>query len=364
LRSRSLRWPRGLGLVLIIDCSRSTVHRVALRKLTQRALGFRPPVSAKGFVIELTTNISLSFVRCHHWVMTQPKQHGPVVAAVVSSLSPGDVGKPFTTADRARAMVSHDWQMLGAQYEFAEIHGVSRGLPRGYFADLLGRAAAAGEQLGLAFAALRDAEVWRDTDIEPTSANQRNIAGRAIAEASGLWAVSAGHAAVNVVARIVRIHGEAGTLDKKLRWDGLPTPFDTGRFANLSLNAETAKSIGAAARRTREPALVELVEPISTLTKSAAWGALVLRRDAGYHRLRPQSVQGGVPSANPWEPDRSAGAWTLSVSTFSHYLPPVLEDVVSETHAGYEALASAMTQVHDRLPAALAAAGVPIWPTH
>jgi hypothetical protein len=49
------------------------------------------------------------------------------------------------------------------------------------------------------------------------------------------------------------------------------------------------------------------------------------------------------------------------VSTFSDYLPPVLEDVVAEMHAGYEALSWAMSAVLDRLPAALRAAGVPIW---
>lgn len=287
-------------------------------------------------------------------------QHeGPVVAAVVGTLSPGDVGTPFTDADRTRAMVPQNWQMLGALYKWAEVHGVSNGLPHGYVADLLGRAAAAGEQLGLAFAALRDAEVWRDTVAEPASASRRNIAGRAIAEASGLWAVSAGHAAVNVVARVVRIHSNAASLDKKLGWVGLPAPFDSGRPANLSLNAETVKHILAAAQRTGEVDLVELVEPLAGLTKSAAWAALVARRDAGYHRLRPQSIEGGVPSQNPWAADQTAGTLTLSVSTFSDYLPPALEDVVAETEAGYEVLSAAMSEVHDRLPAALGAAGVP-----
>ena len=111
-------------------------------------------------------------------------------------------------------MVPHDWQMLGAHYEWAELHGVTKGLRHGYFADSLGRAAAAGEQLGLAFAALRDAEVWRDTAEEPSSTSRRSIAGRAMAETSGLWAVSAGHAAVNVVARAVRIHSKAAALDR------------------------------------------------------------------------------------------------------------------------------------------------------
>lgn len=295
--------------------------------------------------------------------MSEPESKGPVVAAVVGTLLPGDVGKPFTDADRIRAMVSHDWQMLGAQYEWAEIHGVSKGLPHGYFADLLGRAAAAGEQLGLAFAALRDAEVWRDTATEPATANHRNIAGRAVAGASGLWAVSAGHAVVNVVARVVRIHSKAAGLDVKLSWTGLPAPFDSGRLANLSLNPETVKYILAAARQTGKVALADLVEPLDDLVKSAAWAALAARRDAGYHRLRPQSIEGGVPSVNPWATDQAAGTLTLSVSTFSDYVPPVLEEVVTETHAGYEALSSAMRDVHDRLPEALRAAGVPIWRT-
>lgn len=295
--------------------------------------------------------------------MSESESKGPVVAAVVGTLLPGDVGKPFTDADRIRAMVSHDWQMLGAQYEWAEIRGVSKGLPHGYFADLLGRAAAAGEQLGLSFAALRDAEVWCDTLSEPATPNHRNIAGRAVAEASGLWAVSAGHAVVNVVARVVRIHSKAAGLDAKLRWTGLPAPFDSGRLANLSLNPETVKYILVAARQTGEVALANLVEPLGDLVKSAAWAALVARRDAGYHRLRPQSIEGGVPSINPWATDQAAGTLTLSVSTFSDYVPPVLEEVVAETHAGYEALSSAMRDVHDRLPEALRAAGVPIWRT-
>lgn len=134
-------------------------------------------------------------------IVTEQKPRGRVAAAVVGTLSPGDVGKPFTDEDRGQAMISHDWQMLGAQYEWAELHGVTRGLPHGYFADLLGRAAAAGEQLGLAFAALRDAEVWRDAAVEPSSASRRTIAGRAMADASGHWAVSAGRAAVNVALR-------------------------------------------------------------------------------------------------------------------------------------------------------------------
>jgi hypothetical protein len=304
---------------------------------------------------------AMALTRGENVGVSQQKPKGTVAAAVVGTLSPGDVGKPFTDADRVAAMVPHDWQMLGAMYEWAEIHGVTSGLPHGYLSDLLGRAAAAGEQLGLAFAALRDAEVWRDTKVGPEYESRRTIAGRAMAEASGLWAVSAGHAAVNVVARVVRIHSNAAGLDTPLRWDGLPKPFDAGREANLSLNAEIVQHILKAAKTTGELALVEFVEPLHTLTRDLAWAALKKRRDAGYHRLRPQSIDGGVPSENPWIADTAAGALTMSVSMFSSYIPPTIDDVVEEAEAGYGALSSAMRNVHDRLPAAMRAAGAPIW---
>lgn len=298
----------------------------------------------------------------HDVGVSRDESGGSVVAAVVGTLSPGDVGKPFSDADRVRAMVPHAWQMRGAQYEWAEIHGVSMGLPHGFFADLLCRAAAAGEQLGLAFAALRDADVWRDNATEQASTSHRNIAGRAIAEASGLWAVSAWHAVANVVARVVRIHDRGAGLDKKLRWSGLPVPFDSGRSANLSLNAETVTRIMAVARQTGESTLVEFVAPLDALTNDPSWAAIVARRDAGYHRIRPQSIAGGVPPGNPWAADQSSGGLTLSVSTFKRYFPPVLEDVVAETQAGYDALSAAMREINDRLPAALRAAGFALWP--
>lgn len=292
--------------------------------------------------------------------MRKHEDKGSVASAVLSTLSPGDVGKPFADSDREQAMIPTDWQRLGTKYGWAEIHGVTHGLPHGYLTDLLGRAAAAGEQLGIAFAALRDAEVWRDTKPTVQSANQRSIAGRAMAEASGLWAVSAGHAAVNVVARVLRIHGGASNLDKKLQWTGLPVPFDSGKKANLSLNAPTVKKLALVAEETGEVALAKLIEPLETLVTSESWAAVMERRDAGYHRLRPQSIDGGVPQDNPWALD-NAGSLTLTVSVFANYVPPVLETVVSETQDGYKELASAMRTIHDTLPSAFKAVGIPIW---
>jgi hypothetical protein len=292
-------------------------------------------------------------------VMSTPA--GTAVAAVVGSLSPGNVGKDFTTSDKAFAQIPHDWQMLGASYQWAELHGAISGLPNGYAADLIGRAAAAGEQLALAFAAVRDAEVWRDTSVRPVQASRRSIAGRGMAEASGLWAVSAGHAITNVASRVVRLHKLASDLDKKLKWSVPPAPFDPSPKANLSINTPTVNSIMSVAKRTAEPALIELVQPLDVLVSSAAWRATTARRDAGYHRLRPQSLAGGVPARNPWSENAATGSTTMSVYESATYVPPALEEVVAEARAGYNALSLCMDQMLKSLPTALDAVGVPIF---
>ncbi len=172
-----------------------------------------------------------------------------VAAAVISTLAPDGGGRRFTDADRARAAVPHAWQMRGAQSHWSEIHGVANGLPRGYVSDLLARAASGGELLVLAFAALMDAEQWLEANGDPTSVSRRSLVGRGLAEASGLWSLSAGHAAVNVAARVVCISEGALSLEKGSR-TSLPTLFDQTLQANLSLNPKTIACVVAAAEQT------------------------------------------------------------------------------------------------------------------
>jgi len=240
------------------------------------------------------------------------------------------------------------------------MHGVVNGLPRGYVSDLLARAAAGGELLGLAFAALMDAEQWLEDSVDPKSASRRSLAGRGLAEVSGLWSLSAGHAAVNVAARVVCIPQGALNLGKG-SWTSLPTPFDQTPQANLSLNPKTVARVVAAAEQTGEIALRDFVAPLKRLVVNPAWEALVERRHVGYHRLRPQTLAGGVPARSPWRIDESTGYPTMSIKMTTDHVPPELEKIVMEAAAGYDALCSAMGDVNDRLPAAIRAAGVPLW---
>jgi len=280
------------------------------------------------------------------------------VSAVIPTFFPKG-GQGFDAAGIAQADISQAWQNLGIYVVPYEIRGITAGLPHGYMTEVIGRSAAAGEQLGLAFAAVRDAEVWQRTVPEPRQENRRAVAGRALAEAAGLWSISAGHAVTNVVARVVRAHQDSRYLDAALGWTQPPEPFGTDPKLNLnlSLNRDTVKALRRAAKETGVPSLADLVEPLRDLIVSDAWKALEQRRHVGYHRWRPQTVAGGVSTTNPWV-DQGDGSVSMTVSIGATHEPPPLETVVTEAREGYDALSSAMAEILATLPDALAGVGV------
>lgn len=290
-----------------------------------------------------------------------PPTGSVAISTVLGTFFP-EGGQPIGQSDKAQFAVASKWQELGGGAPFGEVHGVFGGMPHGYMTELLGRAAAAGEQVGLSLTLIRDAEFWRDLAIDTRSESRRAIAGRALAESSGLWAVSTGHAVVNVVARVIRAHKWSVYIDKKLGWDGPPAPFADAPGSNLSLNGDTVKTLARAARETGETPLLELVQPLRDLLQQPEWKALALRRDTGYHRWRPQSIDGGVPNTNPWV-DEGNGSLTLSVGISSGYVPPALEPLVAEARAGHDSLSLAMSEIFTRLPKAMTSSGIGMWQT-
>ena len=61
-----------------------------------------------------------------------------------------------------------------------------------------------------------------------------------------------------------------------------------------------------------------------------------------FHRWRPQSVDGGVATSNPWE-QTADGNFQLTMYATSQHQPPDTEEVVQEASDGLEALAEAMS---------------------
>lgn len=284
---------------------------------------------------------------------------GFVTSAVLSTFFPD--GEPAGRTDARQFHTSQRWQQLGHGAQTAEIHGALAGKPLGYVAELLGRGAAAGEQLGLSLTAVRDAEAWVAIAPKPGQENRRTIAGRAMAEASGLWSLSAAHAAINVVGRVVRMHGSTEPFDTKLKWKGLPDPFVENKKSNLSFNEPTVQVLADAAAATTSTPLTALVAPLTALVGNPAWTALMNRRNVGYHRWRPQSVSGGASTTNPWvDTGDGSGSQTMSIGVSPSHVPPALEPVVAESRAGHDALSQTMADVLDALPAALESFGIKV----
>lgn len=291
--------------------------------------------------------------------MKEPTRDPVVTGAAISTFFP-DGGNPVVKSDERQFTTSLKWQKLGELVDIGEVRGVLAGMPHGYMAETLGRAAAAGEQFGLALTAVRDAEVWRDIVPAGGQENRRVMAARGLAETSGLWSVSSGHAAANVVARVIRVHMLSVSMDAKLRWSGPPEPFAMTKGTNLSLNFPTISAVVAAAAATGESDLSAIVDPLHKLLKSAAWEALTLQRDVGYHRWRPQSLDGGVSTSNPWTKD-SGGGFSMLLGTSGGHVPPGIDELVAESRAGHDALTTALSDILDALPNAMIAAGVGIW---
>jgi hypothetical protein len=109
-----------------------------------------------------------------------------------------------------------------------------------------------------------------------------------------------------------------------------------------------------------DPAAIRLADRVVDLTKDPRWIALSNRRDVDFHRWRPQSVDGGVATSNPWE-ETEGGASKLTMYATSQHQPPDTEVLMQEASDGLDALAEAMGDWLATWPSALRGLGVPVF---
>lgn len=282
-----------------------------------------------------------------------------VTALVLRTLFSGVDYGPWPEPLPATAQTALDWQSIGQNVNFFELHGFTLGLEEGRVAELVGRIAAAGEQLGLAWTCEQDMRRW----LDPSAPRDRfSASSRALAEITGYYAMSAGHGLANVTLRTLLVHPEAAavidqTMDGK-RAKGF-APFSDAPAAWISLNKRAALQLQAAGAIVGQHSVNCMTERVAALAQDPRWIALISRRNVDYHRWRPQSVAGGVPTSNPWERTGS-GARMLAVGETSQYQPPDAEVVIQEAAAGLTALTEAMRDWLANWPGAIRDLGVPL----
>ncbi len=203
----------------------------------------------------------------------------------------------YSAFDQRVIQTALAWQVRGEQATFQEMRAISLRVQPNRAYVLYGRIASAGEQLGLAGAAYRDACAWlssvhSDNEVRPPA--------RALAEIASYYALAAAHGLVNVTARLLAFDNRSrAVLTQRFKASkGFP-PFDEKTDHWLAFNAGSVTGLEQAVDHHRDE-VREIVGLLRTLVEDDRWTRLVERRNTDFHRWRPQSVAGGVEPASPW----------------------------------------------------------------
>ena len=261
--------------------------------------------------------------------------------------------------------VAMDWQTRGTQASFIEMHTITRGAAQGRGFELIGRVAAAGEQLGLAGTALLEAKRWLEADRKVERG--ADMAMRALAEMTGYYAMSAGHGLINVTLRSLLLSPVctaeiANTQPKRYRRAGGFPPFSTSPDAWLFFNPKEIQYLQPAVTAAKDPSVNQWFDILPQLITDPRWEALTVRRHEDFHRWRPQSISGGVEPKNPWTTE-PGGASSLQIGVKGQYKPLDPAGLVTEAEAGLQALNEAMDAWMTAWPTALKGLGCPIFKT-
>jgi len=287
---------------------------------------------------------------------------GETVAMVLHHLTWTSSSRTVADAPLERAPVKKtamDWQELGAHAQWAELHGVTKGVVEGRMSELMGRAAVAGEQLGLAWTL--DQELQRWYTIGADGHRGQSMATRALAEMCGYYLLAAAHGLGNITVRTLMLSATAAAAVniKFSRAEGFP-PFSENRAAWLPLNSKLAAAGRQAAGDTGEGAAVDLAQVVVDLVAAPRWTALVDRRDTDYHRWRPQGLpSGGVPQRSLWgRPNPGTRVLEGGASFYDAIDHRALCRIAGDA---LDELTDAMANWLELWPRALAALGVPVF---
>lgn len=135
-------------------------------------------------------------------------------------------------------------------------------------------------------------------------------------------------------------------------------PFSDDREAWVVLSPRLVTALEAAAAAVGGAGISELVNAVASLRQDPRWTALEQRRGVDFHRWRPQSIDGGVRTQNPWQ---DLGNGQFSISAPQDNVVPDHQALVREADEALDALADAMDKWQEALPRAMRDLGVPIF---
>lgn len=284
----------------------------------------------------------------------EPRE-GTQVSAILSTLFTAQK-IALTDADKRIVTIANDWQVVGTSAHVAELHATLNGIQEGRAIEIFGRAASAGEQLGLALTLRLDARRWmakpNDTEI--------HLPVRALTEMQGYYTLSAGAGLANVILRIGLLNADIrGRIEERWKNNEGFHPFSSERNDWIQFSEKAFTTVRQALDAADAPELQASAEALLQLRKDPRWEDLDRRRALDYHQWRPQSVAGGVAAESLWSVLADGGR-TATFPPRDNALPD-LKEVCAESDAALELLAGTAADVLDRFPAALREVGIGIY---
>jgi hypothetical protein len=272
----------------------------------------------------------------------------------------GDITGP-PDALKEQWLTAKRWQLRGSFWDVEESRATHRGIEPDRMTELVGRMAAAGEELGLACTASLEARRWADRrpgdDMLP-------MAARAMTDMSTHYALLVGHGLMNVTVRTVHLRNKQvyGGASYPYWKAARAVPFDRTRGSWPAITPSNAAELVKDALATGVPELEELARLVRALSVEPSWRASVERRNTEFHRLRPQSIDGGVPQRAPWE--KHEGHIEMHFGDPRNPFTPDTSELMKEADAALAALAGTMATWLDTWDRALAALQVKEWPSN
>ena len=290
------------------------------------------------------------------------QQQDQVVAMVLRTFSFAPPSGHIGTATNARKSVQEtatDWQRLGAHATWFELLGTNLGVGRDRLHELVGCAAATGEQLGLAWTAEQDTQRWVDA-----RSDARRMARRAMADMTAHFSLGAAHGMANSTLRTLHLSLAAETFLSSKGFRRFP-PFSDDRRAWPTFNERLVQALENAGAAIANNIVVDFVAVLRNLLNDARYKKMEERRGMDYHRWRPQGLPagGGVPQQSFWNTS-NPGVASLSFGGMFPADPRAEPDAVCVIAAdGMEAVADSMRTWIPAWQSALNAMGIKIWNT-
>ncbi|MFJ2543050.1 hypothetical protein [Microbacterium sp. NPDC087589] len=271
----------------------------------------------------------------------------PTLAALVLPSLVPVAPSPFSPREKLIADTALSLQMTAASPDSAGVRAlVYLGVEWvDRFTEMLGRIGSAGEQLALALATNKDARRWTAADASERDPQYATMGVRAQAEMTALWTLGSAHGLANALVRALRLNTDARQIvDSAFPGAAGFPPFSETQQAWVSFEPGVMRVARAAAGASASPATVTIAASLSNLFGDKRWKDFLDLRNVGFHRHRPQSVDGGTPKTS--SVTHSPTSYSISVGVGPSNVAPQIDEVLAVAEAGLD-LYSAAARVFD-----------------